>query len=263
MDPDRLLSRLAIGCAKFLVACVFLGWLAYAAVTLAELGYVGGAIDWLAADSVPRDALVAFVVMTFLVSRVARSRSRSFTTVPGTAISPLGTGTLARPTIDLRPPEMLARVARHEAAHAVVASVRGLSVPRVSIEPGLGYEGRTMYVSSAVGNRSSCDALFEAMVATVAAHRADVVDGFHDHGSSKDMDDAVRHAAQIVGIGVSPARYAGAMTVQELMDHAIDEADRTLFEHRHAVDVVSAALLRDRTLDEATLRVLITDAGTS
>ena len=148
-------------------------------------------------------------------------------------------------------PEVAPALARHEAAHAVVAHKIGARVNLVTIVPNSRSWGH-----NDVDLGSSCgaaDGLFNLMTVCMASVivEADQLAACakSDVGPSEDVTRTVVAAARIVALGVAPTDFQGALSVDQLVAAAASRARHLLGEHESAVAAIADALVEERTLD--------------
>jgi hypothetical protein len=144
--------------------------------------------------------------------------------------------------------------ARHESAHAVVAHNLGVRVNLVTIVPDYvrGSGGRNEVDWNSRGPRRPADALFDLMTVCIASAIAeqDQMDAAAQYsvGPDEDVTRTVVAATRIVALGGAPTGFQGPLSVDQLVAGASEKARSMLSYHAAAVDVMTAALLSERTL---------------
>lgn len=154
------------------------------------------------------------------------------------------------------------RVARHEAAHAVVASALGAKVLRVRAIPD-GTAGRCEWAFDVPG-QSAVENAWVTLCA-LAAGEVEVPEGPAAWpGASSDTHEALAAATFIIRRGEKPADHDGPLTLDDLLASASRRAGRVLAEQKVAVDTVTDALVERRLLEAADLgELLAADRGVS
>ena len=174
---------------------------------------------------------------------------------------------------ETRPAAQIARIARHEAAHAVVGNALGAqAIDSVSLAAP-GAEGIASFATDPASPLTR--AALEAMVVTCLAGRAiDAADGVADVGAASDLAKATTllaglHASfglgdTLIAVG-GPDEVADALrfdptlraTVEADLQRLYGEARRLVAAHRAEIDAVAAALTRRRFLSGDDVRALI------
>jgi hypothetical protein len=174
---------------------------------------------------------------------------------------------------ETRPAALVARIARHEAAHAVVGHWLGAqTVDSVSLSTP-GADGAARFAADPATPLTR--AALEAMVVTALAGRAnDESDGAADAGSVSDLAKSTTLLAGLhrsFGLGDTlivvggpedmsdTLRFDPALraTVEADLQRLYAEAQRLVAEHGPAIDLVAAALARRRFLSGDEVRALI------
>jgi hypothetical protein len=144
-------------------------------------------------------------------------------------------------------------IARHEAAHAVVAYNLGVRVNLVTIVPDHARRGRNELDWSSCAHRGSADVLFDLMTVCIASAitEQDQVSATTQYGVGPDEDltRTVVAAARIIALGVAPAGTGGTLSVDHLVAAAGERARGLLTVHSAALDATTDALLEERTID--------------
>lgn len=150
-------------------------------------------------------------------------------------------------------------LARHEAAHAVVAHKIGARVNLVTIVPNARSWGH-----NDVDLGSSCgaaDGLFNLMTVCMASAIVDedqlAACAKSDVGPSEDVTRTVVAAARIVALGVAPTDFQGALSIDQLVAAAAGRARHLLGEHESAVGAIADALVEEHTLDAGRVAQLV------
>ncbi|MGF0118812.1 hypothetical protein ACQFYA_21165 [Promicromonospora sp. Marseille-Q5078] len=151
--------------------------------------------------------------------------------------------------------------ARHEAAHAVVGHMIGCTVLRADVHMTEMRGGQTHSILP-VPFPAEHDAAWIRMRSGLAGRAIDVLSGQHDHGSTNDVESAVKDAAIIVSTGLRPTGYTGPLTTDALLAAASAEARRILLAHQCVVDAIASALLEREVLGSHDLRALLPDPRT-
>jgi ATP-dependent Zn protease len=178
---------------------------------------------------------------------------------------------------ETRPRDVLRRVARHEAAHAVAAITLGVDKLQALTLCGAGIEGAAHF--SVDSSESPTKALLEARVVTFLSGRAvDELDGGVDAGSGGSRRSDLHQAARIVAamhlsfglagnlVSLGDPDEAAALLRTDPSLRATVEADlRRLYrraqslvaEQRTNIEMLAAALMRRRFLDGEEVRALL------
>lgn len=132
------------------------------------------------------------------------------------------------------------RVARHEAAHVLVAHVAGAGVVHAHMHPDGFSEA---HVASEVEG-GTCDPvrLWQVLLMSVAGNVADLAVGVHDTGSSEDLRMADEYAYALASIGLAPPGFTGPVTSSRLIVAAREEAASILDAHEAALDALTSRL---------------------
>ncbi len=147
--------------------------------------------------------------------------------------------------------------AAHEAAHAVVATVMGLTVTHVDVKCVLERTGQTRLAAQPDG-MSNLEFGWALMVLDVAGNQAEHSHGCHFASSSTDMRMALEHAAEIISIGVPPADlHDMPLTFDTLFATARTTASRILNNHHDTVDRLTDALTTRKSLESDDLDGLL------
>lgn len=185
------------------------------------------------------EAIAATVAMLLLLVLCTRVKPRPDRAGPATA--GFGLESPARSHTERR------RVARHEAAHAVVALAGGARDVRVDTHKAFTHSGG-LWCGQFFFRRLDTLSTVEAnWVILQIAHAGDLVDqevgDVYDDRSSVDFRMALTAAAGVLSTGQRPQQHTGPLTAGALMAAARERARIVLAEHRDAVDAVADALL--------------------
>lgn len=142
-----------------------------------------------------------------------------------------------------RTQHQLRHVARHEAAHAVVAWAGGAKVVAIDVIPAFDVGGQCTV--SATDERLVQSAWISLQVKMAAL----VEDGRNQvrslGGASDDVAQAVTQVAVIIATGERPKGYEGALTLEGLIDGATVQAQQVLEENEDLVEAIAVQLLAD------------------
>lgn len=157
----------------------------------------------------------------------------------------------------------LARVARHEAAHALAAHVTG-SVPLEIVvrNPDSYAVGTTNTFRGS--NRCFEDQRWSDLIATLAGRVYDVAHGNHDLGSTSDMEAAHREIMSLLSTGRNPSAYTGALTFEAIYAAALDEAGRIITVHDTALTALAGHIEGcgwNSVVSGATIRRILEENG--
>lgn len=211
------------------------------------------ALSWLVAGAVA--SVVLLVKCARIVNRAAG--------VPAVVAAAPSSGVAKRVAhLEGRSEEELRRVARHEAAHAVVALRHGARDVRADLQHGVSADGTPFR------GRVTCSGLDAgrpaAWVRMVVAHAGNIVDqevgGFFDERSMDDLRLALTAAAGVLSTGQRPPGYEGELSTDALMAGARAQARVVLEQHRDLVEAVTEALLdpaNDARLDHEQLTQIL------
>ncbi len=146
------------------------------------------------------------------------------------------------------------RRARHEAAHAVIAMVKGKKDVRANVSL-FGEIGGTVDFETPIMPLS--DATYIDMLISFGGQIVDLEAGHYDGGSRNDMRHVTDSALLIISTDQKPAGYDGLLTTDALVRAARKEAEQLLDEHVDAVDRVTHALLKHHRLTDSDLTLLV------
>ncbi|WP_147794720.1 hypothetical protein [Cellulomonas sp. Y8] len=139
------------------------------------------------------------------------------------------------------------RVARHEAAHAVVAHAMGATLLMVRAVPNDESAGRCSW--SAKSEKCASDEAWRELCSAVAG-AVEVTEGAHAWpGSRDDWGQAAAAAMFIASSGGRPVGFAGPLSVDRLLEAARGHAAALLAANAPALDELTAALVARGTLD--------------
>ncbi len=175
---------------------------------------------------------------------------------------------------ETRPAALVARIARHEAAHAVVGHRLGAQSVDAVLLATPGADGAAHFATDPAAPLTR--AALEAMVVTCLAGRAiDDADGVADVGAASDLAKATTllaglHASfglgdTLLAVGGGPDDAADLLrfdatlraTVEADLQRLYGEAQALVATHRAEIDAVAAALVRQRFLTGDAVRALI------
>ncbi|VTR76042.1 hypothetical protein [Cellulomonas hominis] len=205
----------------------------------------------IASEPAVQNAWIVVVVAVLLIARwVVWAVRRRPVSASGTAIA----GTFLPVAVD-------EGVARHEAAHAVVASILGFKVLQLNALP-TGLAAGTCEWQFRNDGESAVENAWVSMCA-LAAGEVECPDGAVAWpGASGDTHQSLATATFIIRRGQPPAGYDGPLTLDGLLAAAHRTAAELLAQNRAAVDAVTAALTARGRLDESAIAVAIAGAGT-
>lgn len=183
------------------------------------------------------EALFAAGGFVFVLARVMRrSRSRGVTI----STSPMPAQSQHEQE---RSPQVTTHIARHEAAHAVVAWAAGARVLSVDVIPILNSGGRCS--AQLPGERLVQDAWIRLQLTLASV----VEDGRNQirslGGASDDVAQAVTQVAVIIATGQRPDGFEGALTFDGLIGGAAERARQHLDEHEDLIEALTTRLLAD------------------
>lgn len=131
-------------------------------------------------------------------------------------------------------------VARHEAAHAVVATALGARVIDADVTRAAGWDGHCSYTFPAA--TALQDLAYARIAISLAGNVIDLATGRHDTGSLDDVRSAHEMAAAVISTGHRPAGYAGPLTTDGLLEGGRVRAAHLLAAHRSTVDDLATDL---------------------
>lgn len=140
----------------------------------------------------------------------------------------------------------LLRVARHEAAHALVAHRLGLDVEKITTRPSNGNGG---YVRYRQVLHTSADQTWARCVDALAGHSVDLEHEHHDFRSNSDIATALSEAINLASIGTRPADYDGSITVTAIIDAATARARQILDADAAVLGSLTARLIEVREVE--------------
>lgn len=147
--------------------------------------------------------------------------------------------------------ETLSHRARHEAAHAVVATALGARVTSVDVTLRPGGIGGTCTHQTAP-DWSVTDRSWAQLVIAVAANVSDLDNGVCGDGATSDIEKALHHLAAIISTGRLPTGYSGALRFDDLLAGARDLAAEILEVNEAAIHMLMELL--EATAGEQALR---------
>lgn len=207
-----------------------------------------------------QDRVIASVIAVWLlaawIARAVRLSSSRRLSARMVARPPLTTVGAARP-VGVTPIDE--RVARHEAAHAVVAHAMGATLLSVRAMPDDESAGRCIW--SAESEARASDAAWRELCSVVAG-TVEIAEGAHAWPGSR--DDSGRAAAAAVFIAASgerPLGFEGPMTVDRVLEAAREHAGAVLAANGHALDELTAALVARGVLDGGDAIAILTSAA--
>lgn len=198
---------------------------------------------WQQASATRRAALVFWGVTAWLWWRLACAAARSVRRLRTPTTEGFRAKVVGREPE--RSPEDLARFARHEAAHAVVARAMGGEVPLVTVER----------LDAHVGGRTTSlwpeqwplwDQAWAALVTAIAGNVADVAAGDHDGVASSDMDRVGGLIPVIMSTGCQPSGSSGDLSWDGLIGGARVVAGEILALNVEACSRLSELLVHTR-----------------
>ncbi len=196
------------------------------------------AVEILGADALGRSAVVTFGVALYIVWLMMKEVflvPRSSAYVGRADLKP---SVIPRARLTLKhSDEVRARVARHEAAHAVVAHELGARILSVDVRPVGERGGQCIYTVDK--DLPVVDVQWIYLVSAMAGHLQDLSAGVHDDGSQSDLSKSLLHAAAIRSTGTVPAGVVVDLTTDALLDAAATRA-RGILASR-AIDVEQLA----------------------
>lgn len=154
---------------------------------------------------------------------------------------PLGVARAAWGPGATREASRLERTARHEAAHAVVATAVGARVLVVDvIEHGV--TGGQTIVEHA-DEQTLAGRAWEIMVLAIAGNVDDLKSGHFDFGASSDFQTIMNAAAALISTGQRPTGYDGDLVLDDLLVAAREQARGLLQRHAGVVDAIARRLV--------------------
>lgn len=138
------------------------------------------------------------------------------------------------------------QVARHEAAHAVVAWALGATISRASVEAE-NHSGFVVHVFPL--DLAPQDRLWADIATYVAGNVMDQSRGVQREDSWSDFNNVLNFAVRLMSIGVKPSGYDGDLALDALVGEATRRVEGILAEHAGLVERVSASLVATNMLD--------------
>lgn len=147
---------------------------------------------------------------------------------------------------DVRTPQEVRHVARHEAAHAVVAWALGAQVTEISTQM-VGTSGGRCSLASRP-ERPLVDEAWLLLRVCMASTVIEVQDRQEERGGcSTDLTQALAHASTIIATGRRPAGHASVLTLDALIGGAADEARAIIDQHEQLLEAVAERVAGGRT----------------
>lgn len=138
------------------------------------------------------------------------------------------------------------KLARHEAAHAVVWAALGGTIITITMSPSEGDVAAR--VSAALPqDLTHEDSCWIMLVGWVAGNVADLHGGFHEPGSRSDYENILTAVAALISVGKRPVGFTGNLTMDDLINGARDQAAALLEQHATNVDALAQTLQRGGT----------------
>lgn len=158
-----------------------------------------------------------------LATRWARRRPRS---------------SVAGACADMRTPQEGRHVARHEAAHAVVAWALGAQVTEISTQM-VGTSGGRCSLATRP-ERPLVDETWLLLRVCMASTVIEDQDRQQERGGcSTDLTQALAHASTIIATGRHPAGYSAPLTLDALISGAADDARALIDQHARLLEAVA------------------------
>lgn len=149
-------------------------------------------------------------------------------------------------------------LARHEAAHAVVARALGMVVTKVSIEPQIGTLGR-VDITLDLDAPSYAEAVWSRIAAQLAGGIIDSESGVYGGGSNNDNSLALRDIMSVIASGTRPRGYEGPMTIEGIVADRSKVAREIIDQNRDRVDSLASELLSSGTVPPWNVRHMLRD----
>jgi hypothetical protein len=157
------------------------------------------------------------------------------------------------------PPLTLVGIARHEAAHILVAHALGAAAIKVEVY-GVDHGGNARWAYPEMMSKPQ-NFCWIALVVAVAGNLVDQEEGRANIGSHNDLRSAEQDVYAIISTGAKPDGYDGDLAASALINAARDKAQSILAEHHDLYEKLAGELLQHRRLNSHQIRDIISSGS--